>query len=214
MKFHVWIASHFHIQLRVEWFEKCIKSIADQTKKPDVVMISYSKAEDVDINVEKLFKKHLCEIEYKIYFHSERKSQFQHLKYIYDNLNKNIDRENNWICFCDDDDMYHPQRIAYLNYTLQILNTDALIDKSYIIDEDDVIINSMSNDFANNSLRLSLLDKFWVEKNLALYSSINKHTVDLFFSTWINKYTSSLFCVLYYKRCTPYILNTRSWHHD
>lgn len=110
MKQQIWIASHFHNQSRYELFVDTIKSIAEQTIKPDLVVISYSKQHNVVTDILSIFKRYLepLNILFKIYKHDTRLYKFEHIKYIFDTLNS-ID--NILITFCDDDDLLISTRL-------------------------------------------------------------------------------------------------------
>ncbi len=171
-KFNVLIASHFHMQLRYELLEDALSSLANQTYKPHKILISYSKADDVVTDVEGLFAKHFGEGgSLTPYFinHSEKQlHQFEHFKELLDS--GQIDDE--WIAFCDDDDVYHPERLRLFSEAITANpGADAFMDylksfyerklpSGWLSNDPDVIDRTRWNDFANSVVSYDKFRRF------------------------------------------------------
>jgi hypothetical protein len=158
LELEIWLACHFHIDFRWEIFPETIKSIIYQyipkeLVKPINIRISWSneiglREENMAVLVgDILYIDHIKNLNDKLcfhyYFHQERQYQFEHIKYIYDIVKNESNKEKNnekWIIFCDDDDMFHPQRILHIYNTLIEYQKEAqkkvlLIDQSLAIYE-------------------------------------------------------------------------------
>lgn len=57
---------------------------------------------------------------------SEKKSQFQHYKQVYEKIKDIYSTENPYVVFTDDDDLWHPQRITHYAAALKETKTDVL----------------------------------------------------------------------------------------
>lgn len=181
VKFNVLIASHFHIQLRYTFLEDALSSLANQTYKPHKILISYSKADDVVTDVEGLFAKYFGEreggsstcIPYFINRSEKQLHQFEHFKKLLDS--GQID--GGWIAFCDDDDVYHPERLRLFSEAI-VSNpgvevfTDYLksfydkLPSCWLSDVPDVVQTRHRNDFANCVSSYSKFRRFWDDKHI------------------------------------------------
>lgn len=98
-----------HINLLKRLFD----SIENQTKKPDMVIVSCSSSEDSDIP----YKQEDYSFNFKIYTHKEKKITAQNKNFGARLINTDI------ITFFDADDIMHPQRIEII-YNGFIKNTN------------------------------------------------------------------------------------------
>ena len=96
------IAAHLERVERHEIIQYALRSVSNQTEKPDKVLISYSgtKAD------EDRWRVILRDIETIILFCEEKQPQFRHLSY----LEKYVE-DDDVVMFLDDDDMYHEKKV-------------------------------------------------------------------------------------------------------
>jgi hypothetical protein len=99
------IASHISTPKRIKYFNAMIASVLSQTKPPDRILISISKAENCNWPI--LLGE--AEKRYEIIRQPIKMSQFQHYDFLSKKL-ENEDDENTWIIFGDDDDVWHKLR--------------------------------------------------------------------------------------------------------
>jgi hypothetical protein len=96
------MASHQNIPERAELTEYALKSIAKGTSKPDKVLISYSGHR---IN-EDSWSAILQDIPHVILYSDKPLLQFDH----YERLGRYVS-DDDIVMFCDDDDLYHPDKV-------------------------------------------------------------------------------------------------------
>lgn len=100
----VLIASHLNTHERHETIKYALESVRDGTRKPDHVYISCSYQDQVpDILA---WSGILAYIDHTILIQNKRLLQFEH----YNILSKRV-QDDDIICFLDDDDLYHPNKI-------------------------------------------------------------------------------------------------------
>ena len=100
----VLMASHLGSKERYQTIKWAIESIAQQTRKPDKVMISYSFALDSPDTDQ--WSTLLENIPYMFIQHHQKQSQFQHYFYLF----KHITNED-IVMFLDDDDLFAPNKV-------------------------------------------------------------------------------------------------------
>jgi hypothetical protein len=209
----VWIASHIHVACRWTWLRECLESIGASSVLPDQVVLSISNDMGMsfaEINV--MCGAALGSIPYTIYLHSARKHQFEHIKYIWENVVRHP-YEPQWVLFCDDDDKYDVDRIREIKSVIKMGYSLAYYDLYVDFDgENDAMTHSEYHDFGNYCILMDLLNRFWTHpfyiSNLDL---IAKGVMDCAFMTWCDNYVQKIDKYLYYKRANMYILGSRCW---
>ncbi len=220
----IWIASHVHSQQRFEWAKEMLLSLSLQTSQNFKVYLSWSKEKYVigelgDMAIKLLGNKVI------VSFHELRKTQFEHIKSIFDSHNTQNSGGNKllYVLFCDDDDMYHKFRVErimdtimaypetkfFRDHSVIILGKDKVSDYNEKEIEYQTDTDIMKNpkyafsDFANNVCTFDLIDSFFKER----YDDENTYGIhgmtDCIFSHWLkfsttkNTYINE---VLYLKR--------------
>jgi hypothetical protein len=219
MKRHIWIASHFHNKFRIELFKETLKSLINQTIKPDEVFISFSIQFNLDKNeVYDLFETILKpnDIKYVILFQEERKYQFEHFEKIYEYVKEN-NYQDFFISFIDDDDMVHESYIEETNeYIRQGYKKIGCF--FYILDDIDIkyedkdkknLSLSKYTEFGGISCTLDFYETFI---NDMCYNS-NNQQCDIYFSVYRadNFKSIQIDKPLYYYRKCPYVSNFNIW---
>lgn len=213
---HVWIASHFHLLHRFKLFEDTLKSIASQTLLPDVIILSYSVQQDLDINqsLKEFFEKWIepKKIKYVLLQQPERLYQFQHLRCIYDYvLSQNESPDDIVITFCDDDDMLHESRLEQVNVHIK---EHSIVSCFFSVIKDEVMFeykekNSQlvkRSEFGCFSCRFHHMTKFWTSELITIAENIT----DIYFMA----YFRNAYCIpisLYYKRLLLYTYGSKIW---
>lgn len=100
--FIVLLASHLTNPLRKKTIQYALQSVAEQTIKPDKVMISYSG----DKNDEENWRKILNQIDTDIFYHPNQRQQFEHYFF----LHKFV-KDDDVVMFLDDDDLYNLSKV-------------------------------------------------------------------------------------------------------
>ncbi len=201
----IWIASHFHIELRFKIFEETIISICNQTQLPNCIYISYSCDKDLKeyIDVEDLFSKYFnpLGLKYKIFFVEACQVQFDHLYNIY-NKRDEIEDDDVYVSFLDDDDMYETTRIEdTIEFINKITNIKLVNCLSYLIDDTTLYSNRSrykccNSDFGCHTASIDILHNFF--KSKFFLETKERYILDLYFVTLYPKTT--LQKQLYYKR--------------
>ena len=100
----VLIASHLNVAERYETIKYALTSLHNSTRKPDHVYISCSYALSAP-NVDE-WSEILGSIPHTIILQEKKLLQFEHYYYLSRKVN-----DTDIMCFLDDDDMYHPEKI-------------------------------------------------------------------------------------------------------
>ena len=217
MEIQVWIASHLHIPIRFKWLEQCIECLGMSTMQPNLVAISYSEFEQT-YDVENLFKRYL-KCPYKIFKSEKRKTQFRHLENLLDKIQPNADKT--LISFCDDDDIYHPERIATVfNYFQEHPDEDEVLCNAGYIDQDFVVgqfeaIQSYKEDFGSMTVRAKCLYEFCknpTEKIIQAKVAMPVGCYDMIFFATYHKNNLPTKKYLYFFRGTPFIEDAHCWN--
>lgn len=217
MSFNILIASHFHLQIRYEFFKDTIKSLQSQTLKPIKILISYSKEKDIKTDVNNLFYESFNDknIEYYINYSDKKLSQFEHFFEIY----KSNQINSEWICFCDDDDMYHHERLEIFNKNI-LSNPGYNSFKDYfsLIGENSTYNNMEfirkrkdGQDFANFVVSKCFLIEFFEEMINEYHIDIKKGTTDCFFKVVADRNCINIKEDMYFYRKCPFICNYNYW---
>jgi hypothetical protein len=229
--FNILIASHFHSQLRYDLFLETIKSLANQTYKPMKILLSYSKNDDVKTDIENLFNSYFSvkNIDFFINYSKERLYQFDHFYSLF----KSNEINGNWICFCDDDDMYLPNRLEIIKNIIQS-NDDKSIetysDNFFSIDitmkyeklielinsKNNNLMTSISCDFANSIINYDKFNYFFESRFLMIKNQLelNKtfYLADGAFKMYLNDCNyKKINETLYARRLDTFVPNYRCW---
>ncbi len=131
----VWIASHIHSVQRFEWFTETIRSLLQQTELPSKIYVSYSQEKYITRKLKPIFTNKLLHF----IWHPKRQTQFEHLKHIHNLVLQSYPTEeqqrNLFVFFCDDDDIYHPDRIRRLKTKISSSIANVFYDFSYQISD-------------------------------------------------------------------------------
>ncbi len=212
IQIEVWIASHFHSQQRFEWAKEMLLSLSNQTDKNFNIKMSWSKEKYINENLNDIAT-FLLRDKITLFYHETRKTQFEHIKHIFDNT---LPDSNVIILFCDDDDMYHKTRIENIrNVVVQYSETKFFRDHCISICGEDKFqkysgeiewklkssnfkfeLKSQAGkidsyqDFANNICYFSLITKFFNEALDTKYVEKNPNIqglLDCAFSGWLTQ---------------------------
>lgn len=212
---HVWIASHFHNQYRYKLFEETVKSIASQTLKPEIVVLSFSVQFDVKINIEELFDLHFTpnNITYIILAQPERLHQFQHLRRIHNHF-VSLNTTDIVITFCDDDDMLHKERIEQVEQVIHEHNIVCcfftLIDENQTFDniiENKLMLQERS-EFGCFSCKFHIMTEF-LETDFGF--EIDKKTEDVYFMAFYRDAYKMKRSLYYHRRMYYNHYNMNIW---
>lgn len=99
------IASHIKVQNRVKTLQYALKSIQNNTRHPDIVYISYSCEDNLNIDENK-WSQELTGIKHKFIKQPSQVYQFEHFKKLCEYVN-----DDDIIMFLDDDDLYYPEKL-------------------------------------------------------------------------------------------------------
>ena len=211
----IWIASHFHNIKRIELFKETLKSIENQIKKPDLILLSFSIQEDI-INskdlIYDLFK--MVSISYKILFQNQRLYQFEHLERIYEYVIHNYEKKEIYISFCDDDDLLSED---YIIITNKYLNYDKINCFFHCINEDTTYetknnrrVISNYSEYGGMSCLLAYFENFI---HSVFYKS-DTQTADIYLSVYSDPKFKQIIIQepLYYYRKYNNIYNMKLWH--
>jgi hypothetical protein len=220
----IWIASHIFSLQRLEWTKEMLLSLKLQTDKNFTVYWSFSCEKFIDEHLKKLISSTKLDLGCPIFLfpHIERKTQFEHIQHILDSTQSSTNSErklNNFILFCDDDDMYHKTRVEkirniiskypdtlYFKDHSQIIQGIDTIHKwndkevldIYEVERYDFINGKMKmdvvSDFGNIICKKSLIEKFFENDVLDKdYIEKNKQIaglIDCAFSSWLQQYST------------------------
>jgi len=118
------IPSHITEATRIAHLKECIGSLADQIYVVDVhLSISFETALLRSV-FQRMIEKYYKDVEF-LHIHEQetKKSQFRHIEFLYGEIKDKYD----WVMFCDDDDSYHPTRVAEFNCAIDSIKGDASI---------------------------------------------------------------------------------------
>lgn len=220
MSFNILIASHFHLDLRYKLFLETVKSLVNQTLIPTKVLISYSKEENINTDIEKIFHENFKtkNIDYYINYSVKKLSQFEHLFKIY----KSGEINSDWICFCDDDDMYDNKRLYFFNETIKknpmyhtfadyfkLIYLDSIYSEIKILGK-----GPQGQDFANYVVSKNFFIDFF-EKDIIMFNiNIKDSLTDCYFKALASRRCININKGLYYYRKCPYIEKYNCWTQD
>lgn len=239
----IWISSHIHSKQRYEWARETLKSLHNQTYPNFKIFISWSKESYIDTNLNDIITS-TDRIKSIIFYHQQRKTQFEHLRFIYENRSTPISSSNKtFVLFCDDDDLYHPSRVETIIKTINLC-PDIKVIRDYKIDIDgfykttdlpvDIVFFDFENnnslnilslphkyDFGNYGCDLNLIIEFFdnnMDHEIIKLSHCNTGISDCFFTQWLENYEtpqSIIKNIMYFKRSAR-SLETLSmcWHLD
>jgi hypothetical protein len=117
MKVGVFIASHIYYNGQLDYLEKCINSILDQSVVPDIlVSISFGTKEYNNLFFSKIYTEYSSKV--KFIFSKGQLFQMEHLHL----LTKLYADKYHLIMFCDDDDTYKSNRVyEFTNFYIHSL---------------------------------------------------------------------------------------------
>lgn len=101
----VLIASYLNVKERLETLQYALLSLADNIRRPDHVYVSISYKDDLP-DIYKL-SQILEDIPHSILLHDKRLLQFEHYRILSERVGY-----ADIVCFLDDDDLYHPHKLA------------------------------------------------------------------------------------------------------
>lgn len=110
-KIAILIASHINYKNQLELLDNCLKSLIEQTLKPNTIYVSISFDSEIYImDFKNILQKYGRMTSPKICFKisKEQKYQMEHLHNIYASVDLN---NYDMLMFCDDDDTYHSARV-------------------------------------------------------------------------------------------------------
>lgn len=196
MQLEIWIASHFHSQQRFEWFRETVKSLESQTLKVKIYM-SWSKEDYVRID--------MAVFSNIIHFYQPyRLTQFEHFEYI---LTHRDITDNTFVGFCDDDDMYHPNRVQFISDYIQNHPGNVFRDMAFVIDGlttfDDLLKTTYDTmgrgDFPSHVVNLHVIETFFSTALNRSSPVAQSGYVDVVFIAWL-KNVQEIPEYLYYYR--------------
>lgn len=137
----IWISSHIHSEQRYEWAKETLKSLVNQTYPNFKIYISWSKESFIDTDLDNIVTES-NQKQIRLFYQQHRKTQFEHLRFIYENrltLQSTSTANKTFILFCDDDDLYHPLRVETIIKTINLCteqSTDIKVLRDYKFDID------------------------------------------------------------------------------
>jgi hypothetical protein len=208
---YIWIASHFHNQLRIELFKDTLQSIENQTIKPDHVILSFSLQEDLNhLKSDILDFKMYLSIPFTILYQPTRLYQFEHLYKIFQHVEND---DNVFISFCDDDDFLEDTFIEDTNVPIS-QGYQKIHCKFYKIREDTRYANRHHNksigkysEFGGLTCSLGYYKNFMES---SFYKPFDCHC-DILFSVYPEEKSTKLDKPLYYYRQGLFIAHYKIW---
>ena len=119
MKLVTLIASHIDCRKRLQMFIKMLSTINEQIDYYDDINVRISLSKDPDISIEEIrfLVNKLAKNNFIIYYQDIQKSQFEHYKFLVEQIN-DPDDNNTWILFSDDDDEWAPNRLGAYHHMI------------------------------------------------------------------------------------------------
>lgn len=116
----IWIASYL-VKKRFKLFKRALRSFRDQTRAPDLVVVSVCGEEAW--RAAKWARTILAGIAYEIRLYDARWSQFDQLYMIL--KDRPVEASLTYITVCDDDDYFYPERIERQRLAIEFWLADA-----------------------------------------------------------------------------------------
>lgn len=198
MAIKVLMASHLGSTFRYATIKTALQSIANQTRQPDEVLIAYSYK--LDAPDEEEWTRILSPIPLRTVKSSTQQHQFHHYK----NLTTMVD-DDDLVCFLDDDDLYHPDKIQKVFDAYKSPRFKGVIRHNYraFFDEDGLYPNqsthygnTRNNEYCCCAVSGRIFKDFFETDHYKTWPSTGLHMLDVTFNVWIG---SSMF--------SSYILN-------
>ncbi|XWV24525.1 hypothetical protein QJ856_gp1266 [Tupanvirus deep ocean] len=124
MKLITLIASHIDNRKRLQHFIKLLGTINNQVDYFDDIDVRISLSHDKNINRDEMnfLLEKINKNNFKFHFHDKQLYQFEHYKFLVNELNQ-FDDENTWIIFSDDDDEWADNRLAAYHHMINYIST-------------------------------------------------------------------------------------------
>jgi len=188
------IPSHVSLRTNVDYFDKCLDSLAKQTITiPIYLSISFDN-NDLKIKFNATIKK--CNM-VNVTIRENKASQISHIKQAFNEIKHKYD----WYLFCDDDDTYNQNRVEVFVLAIQALVNHQKENPTKICAGAHEDINQESHstkrvEYWQYVVNKNILDKFF--DGLKNYNNIIDHKFcDIVFVEFLRRLDDSyLFCII------------------